>query len=778
MMLVRARVVPWSSLRRRIAMFAAAAMATLAVAPSALAVAPPNDDFANAEAIGSLPFSVSADVGEATSEPGEPAGCTSSSQSVWYSYTPARDGVLRARITQGDTPNWKLNAWLDTSAGIEGLGFAGCSQYGGDPIAFDVQAGATYYLQLGAAFDGSVRTLDLMLEEIPSPPNDDFANATEIGALPFTATVDTSGATIEPGEPRDCNGAVRTAWYRITPATDGVIKASASFTAPSGQDGAISMYRSDGAGFGGLSLLDCAYAGAVVVNVEAGVTYYIQAGGSSFGPGELRIDVEPTERPANDSFASASPIESIPFDVTTDGTVMTLDAGEPPTCGYQPSGSVWYAFTPAEETSVFGLVLAAGFGSAVLGVYTGDTLDALSSVSCAFAGQPVTFRARAGVTYYLQVSALDNPALIRLKLDPPPPPQASFVIFPVDLSRPDRHLQFFDTSHDPGGAGIESQEWDFGDGATASGCCPTHLFTEDGDYVVRLEVTTRDGRTATAEQTVSVRTHDISIQRFVTPKQVQIGHTRPIRVEVANRHYPETVHVQLLRNLGNGFEPVGALTQDVAVRSRGRTTSFDFEYTFTSADRGGVTFKAVATLLTARDAEPADNEVTSSVAAAPASAAVTSSAGDPWTDSLGGSGNTALTFGHIGCWDVDAGGFCSSGVWSRVPGARWIWKTQLVSPDEAVNGTSVVTFRKQFKWKEPAGTGASLAISADDHYRVFLNGALVAEGTLRHFSHDTHALTPRVGVNLLEIEVQSSPGPSDPLFSPAGLAYAITPTGP
>jgi hypothetical protein len=56
--------------------------------------------------------------------------------------------------------------------------------------------------------------------------------------------------------------------------------------------------------------------------------------------------------------------------------------------------------------------------------------------------------------------------------------------------------------------------------------------------------------------------------------------------------------------------------------------------------------------------------------------------------------------------------------------------------------------------------------------------ALLAAAPLRHFSHDTHALTPKSGVNLLEIEVQSFLGPSDPFSSPAGLAYAITPTGP
>jgi hypothetical protein len=185
-----------------------------------------------------------------------------------------------------------------------------------------------------------------------------------------------------------------------------------------------------------------------------------------------------------------------------------------------------------------------------------------------------------------------------------------------------------------------------------------------------------------------------------------------------------------------------------------------------------VTFQAVATLLTARDAAPGDNEATSEPQAV--GPAVASDAGDPWTDALGGSGEAELTFGHIGCFDVDSSGFCTGGVWGTVPGAHWVWKTQLVSPDEAANGTAVVTFREEFRWQGPPGRSATLAISADDHYRVFLNGELVAEGTLNLFSYDTHVVAPKVGVNQLEIEVQSFPGPSDPFSSPAGLAYAIT----
>ena len=59
-------------------------------------------------------------------------------------------------------------------------------------------------------------------------------------------------------------------------------------------------------------------------------------------------------------------------------------------------------------------------------------------------------------------------------------------------------------SSDPDGGGIVSYEWDFGDGATASGRDVSHVFTDDGDFTVSLTVTDDRGGQDTAEVVVSV----------------------------------------------------------------------------------------------------------------------------------------------------------------------------------------------------------------------------------------------------------------------------------
>jgi hypothetical protein len=81
-------------------------------------------------------------------------------------------------------------------------------------------------------------------------------------------------------------------------------------------------------------------------------------------------------------------------------------------------------------------------------------------------------------------------------------------------------------------------------------------------------------------------------------------------VDVNDSRYPETVQVAMFRSVPGGpFEQVGQVTQGVPARASRRTTAFSISYTFVPQDAtlGKVTFQAVATILDARDAQPADN---------------------------------------------------------------------------------------------------------------------------------------------------------------------------
>ncbi|HEU0246914.1 MAG TPA: PKD domain-containing protein [Gaiellaceae bacterium] len=446
------------------------------------------------------------------------------------------------------------------------------------------------------------------------PANDNFANATaiDVSSLPYSETVSLVEAGYEPGESAYC-GVSNTVWYSFTPSSDALVRVDSSGSSFFGA--VFNAYRQNGAGIGGLSQITCSsYGGPLLLSVESGTTYYIQAGSAYWGSGDLRLTVEEIPPPGNDDFADATAIGSVPFSDSVDATAASIESGEPtPSCGYgQSAGTIWYAFTPSVSRSYSVTSTYTGLWPQVA-VYTGSSLANLTDLGCRTFGSMLTFRAEAGQTYYLQLGGLFGArGRIIFSIDVAPDPVANFGLYPGDPSSFD-NVGFSDFSYDPAGLGIQTRSWSFGDGSTGTGCCPAHRYAADGTYEVTLTVTTPDGRSASLSRQIEVRTHDVAIAKMQVPQSANVGQTRQVVVGLSNKRYGETVQVQLFKSGPGGYELVGTLTQSVPIRSGGRTTDFKFSYTFTSADAavGKVTFKAVASLVNARDAAPADNEAIS-----------------------------------------------------------------------------------------------------------------------------------------------------------------------
>jgi hypothetical protein len=439
------------------------------------------------------------------------------------------------------------------------------------------------------------------------PANDDFANAVTVSSLPFTDTVDISQATSEPGEPSFC-GAIETVWYSFTPSSDVVVRASpagSNFFSPN-----ITIFRADGPGLGGLTWLNCGQFGSdVVFQAHAGTTYYIQGGSVFFNGGTLALTLTSVPAPTNNDFANAAPINAVPFSDSVDITGATTEPGEPiNNCGGQFTNTVWYSFTPSTSGTY-----SAGASSLINGgvnVYTGSTFANLNRIACGSSGTGIgSFHADAGVTYYLQSGTFGALGNLRTSLDLAPPPAVGFIWGPPDPSMFDV-VHFFDQSFDPANIGIQTRDWNFGDGATAIGTPVTHQFAKDGDYSVKLTDTTTDGRSNTATNLIQVRTHDVAISKLAVPTNGSVGKTVQIVVKLTNTHYAEDVQVQLYRSSQGGFDQVASTTQTVPAMKKGQTFDVKLVYTFTAADAalGKVTFKATALLQGARDALPADND--------------------------------------------------------------------------------------------------------------------------------------------------------------------------
>ena len=458
-----------------------------------------------------------------------------------------------------------------------------------------------------------------------APTNDDFANATVIGSLPFTDSgVDTTQATLEAGEPGGgCpTYGGGTVWYAITPSSDEVLKVD---TSASSYFNTVNVFS--GTALNSLNYVACNYSySPVTFHASANTTYYIQVG-NYFNSGTLDLSVSVVPPPPNDDFANASLISpsGLPFTDSENAVASTTEAGEPsPSCAPSPiSNSWWYSFTPDSTGSFTATTISGTWVTAA--AYTGRTLSGLSEVGCRSEGGAVlTFHATQGTTYYLQISDVygGNFAPIAISFDHAPQPVASFFYQPGDPSIFDV-VQFYNNSYDPGQAGFAKETYDFGDGTSADvphpnqiggGPAATHQYGHDGDYTVTDTITTTDGRVASTQQVIQVRTHDVSIAQVSVPMAAKAGQTKSIGATVRNSRYPETVRVDFFESVaGGGYQQIGSLTQAVPVRGAQHPTLFSINYTFTAVDAqaGKVVFQAVATIVGHRDAFPADNTVNS-----------------------------------------------------------------------------------------------------------------------------------------------------------------------
>src|SRR6266566_3804528 len=289
-----------------------------------------NDAFASATVIGALPFSDVVDISAASMEAGEPpsscSGGASSQRTVWYAFTPAVSAVVTASVA----------AQFSTVVGVYSGGLGGLAEitcrspFVVRDATFLAQAGTTYHIQVDGIF-GQTGVLELRLDVVPPPPNDLFDNATAIGALPFSGTVDLTAASTEGGEPSpSCaapyGGIGSSAWYRFTPAETGSISANAF---SGGFSNVVAAYT--GTSVTSLTEVACGVFGnRTTFHAVANTTYYFQVGGlfGQRGPLEFRLEVTPPPV-ANFGF--------FPFDASTFDVVQFFDQSfDPGGVGFAP----------------------------------------------------------------------------------------------------------------------------------------------------------------------------------------------------------------------------------------------------------------------------------------------------------------------------------------------------------------------------------------------------------------------------------------------------------
>ena len=283
-----------SSLVRRLAavgLAAATAFGLLVLAAPAAFAQPANDSFDSPTVISAVPFSTSENTSDATSDPADPFGC-SNNGSVWFAYTPAADETLRAD-TFGSSYDTVLSAWTGTAGALNQLACNDDFNGADSQVTVAATGGTTVYFMVGFCcgngLDGG-GPLTFSVETLAPPPNDNFANATPVTALPFTDRVDLSRATTQPSEPQPCISTSDTVWYSFTPAT------TQSLTLRTNEFGAAVVVYT-GTSLSTLTRVVCTdFGDPALLPAVAGTTYLIQVGAwccNGFGPVTFHLEAAP-----------------------------------------------------------------------------------------------------------------------------------------------------------------------------------------------------------------------------------------------------------------------------------------------------------------------------------------------------------------------------------------------------------------------------------------------------------------------------------------------------
>ena len=243
-----------------------------------------NDDRSAAHWIVGLPFADSVDMTLASASGAEPqptCAATQTQRSAWYRYQTPYGRSLNLSTA---TPGASVAVYTDDGSSLTEIA---CATNGADQ-GFDASPGTPYFIQLGS--DSTVDTASLSVAPAGDAPNDDFADATAVAAVPYSDEVDTTTAGLQSNEPTpSCapnNPPLNSVWYRYDAVADGAIQVAAS-----GYPLRVGVYT--GTGLSDLQQVACIDGSGddSTLNVSSGTSYFIQVVGLD-GSGKLAFGVD------------------------------------------------------------------------------------------------------------------------------------------------------------------------------------------------------------------------------------------------------------------------------------------------------------------------------------------------------------------------------------------------------------------------------------------------------------------------------------------------------
>lgn len=408
---------------RLAASIAACIILTGVVTPTALAVAPANDDFASPVVLDGFPASASIDATAATRAIDDPV-CDFywwhplQEPTVWFAWTAAADGEVALDTAESEYPGlMNVGIYTGSRGALEEIGCATPDYKWDNPHVtgrFSAAAGTTYYFMLSNA-QGQV---DVTIEVAPSPANDEFGSATVVAGIPWHEVTDANGAHRSATDPECATYAsqgTQTIWYAYTPETSGWIEASNNGTLNDYYQ-SLGVYTGNE---GSLVEVACDAGDPLATPSGSDVRFYATAGTTYHFMIENASDwtvfsVFDAAGPTNDAKADATAVAALPYVDTVPAHWATAAGDDPvPSCG--PAGteagmpSVWYRYVP--DRSAWVTAWASASPDVTLSVWSGSP-GSLTEVACGTAhlsdGVSVRVATTKRVEYWFMVSAASS----------------------------------------------------------------------------------------------------------------------------------------------------------------------------------------------------------------------------------------------------------------------------------------------------------------------------------------------------------------------------------
>jgi hypothetical protein len=394
---------------------------------------PPNDDFADRTRITAAEVTATGNTSNATREPGE--SDENGQRTLWWEWTAPQDGAARFWL-ESSLVAPVLMLYQEAAGGslmeayprLDRLNFSGIS----GPFTRPVTAGERFHISAGeAAWSTTPGPVTLRVQSYPLPTpstNDAIRNATLVTASEFTTSLDLFGATYQPGEPSAVAGLPPIAtysgslWWRFVPPANG--RVTLALPNPSGvQPPIIGLYR--GTAFDNLQLINHAFGGPIIGEVQGGEEYRISVTGPSLaaGPWTLQLKMQDLV-PTHNAFAGSVHLEGTNITVSDLILGCNREPGEP-SHGLNPtetlSGiSAWWSWA-APFTGKAVLTFPGAADRFRLAVYAGPTLDRLAPVSAARELERTFFAAQKDVVYHIAIELLPGAdGLVGFRIDESP----------------------------------------------------------------------------------------------------------------------------------------------------------------------------------------------------------------------------------------------------------------------------------------------------------------------------------------------------------------------